>query len=77
MRNNVTMSELPGPLEIIWDALLSREPGTVRAMFASLDQGSQKVVLNHLQRMAGEEGWHPEQRLSAQLALAALHDMSQ
>jgi len=68
------MTEELDPLEKIWDALLSREPVRVRAMFASLDPGSRSVILDHLQRMASEADWHPEQRLSAEFALAALKE---
>ena len=64
-------------LEIIWDALLSREPDQIRAMFGSLDAASRRVVLAHLRRMGCEEGWHPEQRISAQTALDALKDKGQ
>lgn len=70
------MTDLRDPLEIIWESLLSREPGQVREMFSSLDQASRQVVLDHLRRMASEEDWHPEQRLSAQCALAALKESS-
>jgi hypothetical protein len=60
------------PLEILWDSLLSREPEQVQAAFATLNDEEKKAVQAHLQRMATEEGWHPEQRLSAELALQAL-----
>ena len=60
------------PLEIIWDALLSRDPLQIRTMFSSLDGASRQVALAHLQRMATELDWHPEQRISALAALDAL-----
>jgi hypothetical protein len=69
-----TMTDSLDPLEIIWDALFSREPGRVRKMFYSLDPDSRQVVLEHLQRMASEEGWHPEQRLNAHFALETLKE---
>ena len=59
-------------LEHLWDALLSRQPEQVQAAFRSLDPDHQRLIYAHLQRMANEEGWHPEQRLSAQAALEAL-----
>ncbi len=60
------------PLEIFWDNLLSREPTRIRAAFAELDHASQGAVLAHLERMASEEGWQPEQAVSARAALKAL-----
>jgi hypothetical protein len=66
------MQSAPQDPETLWESLLSRQPEQVRAAFNSLDPGGQKLVLEHLQRMTGEDGWHPEQRLSAQAALDAL-----
>ena len=60
------------PLQILWDALLSREPERIRAAFAGLDGSAQTDVLAHLRRMALEPDWHPEQRASALAALDAL-----
>lgn len=60
------------PLEVLWNKILSRNAKQVRAAYASLDPASQTEVLQHLQRMATEDGWHPEQRKSAEAALAAL-----
>jgi hypothetical protein len=62
------------PLEILWDALLSRQPDQVRAGFNTLDDDSRSEVLAHLQEMAGGDGWHPEQAASALAALDALRD---
>lgn len=66
------MKENFEPLEIFWDAILSREPDRIRAAFASLDERTRRFTLEHLRRMTTEEGWLPEQRLSAQAALDAL-----
>jgi hypothetical protein len=59
-------------LETLWDRLLSREPEQIRSAFAALALDEQRAVAAHLQRMAAEPGWHPEQRLSAQAALDAI-----
>lgn len=59
-------------LEHLWDRLLSRQPEQVREAFSELSAPDQQTVLTHLQRMAGEPGWHPEQRASALVALNAL-----
>lgn len=63
------------PLEIFWDNLLSRQPERIRAAFATLTGAEQQVVLEHLRKMNQEEGWHLEQRRSAQAALDALSDL--
>jgi len=59
-------------LEQLWDQVLSREPDSIRAAYAALDQPSQNEVRRHLERMVQEDGWHPEQRKSALAALNAL-----
>ena len=61
-------------IEDLWDALLSRQRELVRVAFSSLDEERKAAVITHLQRMASEPDWHPEQRLSAQAALNALKD---
>ena len=66
------MDEPGDSLETLWDGLLSRQPEQVRAAYASLDEMGKEAVLAHLECMASEVGWHPEQRLSAQVALEAL-----
>lgn len=60
------------PLELIWDNLLSRQADYIRPTFASLSEQDQQTVLAHLQRMATEPGWHPEQQISAKAALEVL-----
>lgn len=64
----------PLDLEALWDRLLSREPELIRAAFASLAVTDQAAVLQHLRRMAGEDGWHSEQRISAETALQFLQN---
>ncbi|MGE5224267.1 MAG: hypothetical protein ACM3PY_17660 [Omnitrophica WOR_2 bacterium] len=66
------MDDTTDPLEKLWDDLLSRQDDQVRSAYQSLTSDEQGAVLEHLQRMAAEPGWHPEQRLSAQAALRAL-----
>ena len=61
-------------LETTWDQLLSRDPSIVRLAFASLDPQSQQVVVDHLRKMTGEPGWHPEQVRSAEIALEAIEE---
>ncbi len=58
--------------EQLWEDLLSRQPGVIKAAFASLYPTDQQTVLAHLQRMVSESGWQPEQRISARTALDVL-----
>jgi hypothetical protein len=60
--------------EQFWEQLLSRQPDQVVAAYARLALDEQAYVLRHLEQMAAEPGWHPEQRLSAQAALEAIED---
>ncbi len=59
-------------LEQAWDDLLSREPERIESRFKSLDEKSQKTVVEHLNAMVTESGWHPVQVISAQKALNIL-----
>lgn len=63
-------------LDDLWDALLSRNPSKVQVAFLGLERNQQNFVLQHLNRMVSEVGWHPEQRESASAALKALTDLS-
>jgi hypothetical protein len=63
------------PLERLWDNLLSRQPEQVRGAFIPLKTEEKQAVLAHLKKMASEPGWHPEQQLSAQVALQALEGL--
>lgn len=66
------MDDFDSEAERFWDHILSRQPDLVQEAFNDLDVEGQQAVLAHLRRMASEEGWHPEQVLSAEAALAAL-----
>ncbi len=57
------------PLERFWDAVLSRQPRRIRAAVRTLDPAARTALIAHLQRMSSEDGWHPEQRASAEAAL--------
>jgi len=69
------MDNASGQLELLWYKLLSSQPVLIMEAYTSLDPGSQKTVITHLQRMSTEPGWHPDQRLSARAALLALEDL--
>ena len=59
----------------IWDQILSREPALIRSAYLSLEAVERKSVVEHLIVMTTEDGWHPEQVRSAQLALRAIEDV--
>lgn len=66
------MDSTPDHLEALWNKLLSSQAELVRQAFNSLDPTSKNIVMTHLNRMASEAGWQPEQRRSARAALRAL-----
>ena len=70
------MVDIDDPLAILWDSLLSRDLPRVRNAFFTLAPADQDAVRDHLERMASEPGWLPEQRLSAQMALDALKKLT-
>ncbi len=59
-------------LEQIWDGILSREEDRIRLTYLTLDKNSRMIVLEHLKKMTGEPGWHPEQVESAGAALEVI-----
>lgn len=63
------------PLEQIWDHLLSRHPSLIEKAYIKLSKEEQSSVLNHLEKMINEEGWHDQQRISARAALAVIRSM--
>jgi hypothetical protein len=66
------MPDFYDPVELFWESLLSRQPNQILAAYNSVDKTTQAEVLEHLRQMVNEEGWHPEQVLSAQTALEIL-----
>jgi hypothetical protein len=66
------MPDFFDPVELFWESLLSRQPDQIQAAFNSVDKDTQAQVLEHLRQMATEEGWHPEQVISASTALEIL-----
>jgi len=58
--------------ERFWAEILSADSAHVRQAFARLAPDERHRVLDHLRRMADEEGWQPGQRQRAQAALAEL-----
>jgi hypothetical protein len=60
------------PVESFWENLLSRQPDLVRFAINSVDKTTRKQVIEHLREIIVEEGWHPEQVISARTALEIL-----
>jgi hypothetical protein len=56
----------------IWGALLSRNETEIIQAGKLLTEEEIKAVLDHLQRMVTEEGWHPGQVESATIAINIL-----
>ena len=54
-------------IEAFWENLLSRRKPRILRAFRGWS--ARQEVLRHLQRMASEQGWHPEQAASARAAL--------
>ena len=63
------------PLELFWDAVLSRQPKRILAMVKDLDAEARAGLVAHLQRMTSEDGWLPQQRQSAQAALDVIQSL--
>lgn len=57
------------PLELFWNAVLSRQPARIRRAVKPLDEAARRALLDHLKSMVTEEDWLPQQRASAQAAI--------
>jgi len=64
-------------LEEIWENILCKDSERIRSAINSLDSADKKEIILHLEKMAHEEGWHPEQKSSAEYALNILKEMDQ
>jgi hypothetical protein len=69
------MDHLEAFLEHTWDGILSCDAQKVASVYTALSVENQKVVLKHLQKMAHEPGWHPEQVRSASFALDVINSL--
>lgn len=59
----------------LWSEILSREPSRIQLAFQGLRRDEKINVRAHLIKMTTEADWHPEQVLSAKIALKALKDL--
>jgi hypothetical protein len=64
--------DAPDLLEQFWAHILSEDPTSVQAAWATLTGDEKTAVYRHLQRMGSEDGWHPSQRDAARAALQAI-----
>jgi hypothetical protein len=69
MKKRLSMTKNIEPLDQFWGDLLSRDPILIRNTFVRISKTDQGNVCRHLEKMANEKGWHPEQKKSAQVAL--------
>ncbi len=74
---NPESSDSAEPLALLWDAILSRQPRRIQSMYQALDPAARKAICAHLRKMATEDGWHPEQRQSAQIALDTIRELGE
>ncbi len=74
--NEKMMNEPSNSIEQLWDAILSRQPQKIKAIFERQDHASRQNILAHLQKMTTEDAWHPEQCASAKTALNTLKDIT-
>jgi hypothetical protein len=63
-------------VEQLWNNLLSREIEKIKSSFQHLNQSDRIAVTEHLNRMTTEDGWHSEQKKSAQIALQAIGEFT-
>jgi hypothetical protein len=68
---------MDGDPEEIWRAILSEDAARIRRAWMDLTDEEALAVLAHLRRMRDEDGWTPEQRQAAAVALQVLHDQAQ
>lgn len=61
-------------LDQFWEDLLSQDPARIRHAWGELNDQEAAAVVAHLQRMATEEGWQPEQQAAAAAALRTIRD---
>ena len=59
-------------IEYFWDELLSRNPTRIKKTFEELNDRDRQAVVDHLIAMKTEEGWHTDQKRSAQIALETI-----
>jgi hypothetical protein len=64
-------------LDALWEQLLSEKTALIRSAWATLDEESRGAVKRHLQIMARDAGWHPNQRSAAAAALQCIEELEE
>jgi len=59
-------------VEQFWDELLSRDPRRIKKSFEDLSDGDRQAVVDHLEKMTTETGYHSSQKRSAEIALKTI-----
>ncbi len=62
-------------IEKLWDALLSRDPERIQKTYKSLNKIERIAVVDHLILMTTENGWHLDQKHSAQISLESINGL--
>jgi hypothetical protein len=63
-----------GGLQAFWAQILSEDSRQIITAYNQLDKNERKALLEHLRRMAEEEGWAQGQRRRARRALEELQE---
>ena len=58
--------------EDLWNALLSENAEIIISIQKILEPNEFKLIIDHLNKMATGNGWHPSQKKSASFALEIL-----
>jgi hypothetical protein len=64
-------------LEALWEHILSEKTARIRPAWESLDDEGRDAVKRHLQTMARDAGWHPNQRHAAAAALQWIEELEE
>jgi len=59
----------------LWEDILSRDQEIIRKAYLRVSRNDQTAIKNHLQEMCGESDWHPQQKMSAEIALSAINSI--
>jgi hypothetical protein len=62
--------------EVLWEAILSRDIPRILESWHALNPEERTSLLAHLECMVSEDGWHPEQVISARCALDAIRALT-
>lgn len=61
--------------EEFWGSILSEDKLKITRILNSIDSAEIRLVINHLEKMNTEDGWHPAQKKSAAFALDIIHNI--